>query len=110
MALERPDGLSQRPSRAFRRLISNVHRYLVIISADRFRAFQHVTSVMEMSGKPTDKLRPLPVYDYSSAIANAVEWLGDRYLLAKSINATPQSRTLVVAPILSSIGPGRSAR
>jgi hypothetical protein len=44
-----------------------------------------------MSGKPLHKLRPPLVYDYSSAIAKAVEWLGDRYLLAKSINATPQS-------------------
>jgi hypothetical protein len=46
---------------------------------------------MDMSGKPVHKLRPPPVYDYSSAIAKAVEWLGDRYLLAKPINATPQS-------------------
>jgi len=44
-----------------------------------------------MSSKPAHKLRPPPVYDYSSAIARAVEWLGDRYLLAKSIKATPQS-------------------
>jgi hypothetical protein len=29
----------------------------------------------------------LPVADYSSAIAKAVEWLGDRYLLARPINA-----------------------
>jgi hypothetical protein len=29
----------------------------------------------------------LPVANYSSAIAAAVEWLGDRYLLAKPINA-----------------------
>src|SRR5208337_3171541 len=36
---------------------------------------------MEMSGKPVHKLRPPPVYDYSSAIAKAVEWLGDRYFL-----------------------------
>jgi hypothetical protein len=28
----------------------------------------------------------LPVANYSSAIAKAVEWLGDRYLLAKPIN------------------------
>ncbi len=45
-----------------------------------------------MSSKPVHKFRPPPVYDYSSAIAKAVEWLGDRYLLAKSINATPQYR------------------
>ena len=44
-----------------------------------------------MSDKPVHKLRRPPVYDYSSAVAKAVEWLGDRYLLAKSINATPQS-------------------
>ena len=31
----------------------------------------------------------LPVANYSSAIARAVEWLGDRYLLAKPINAAP---------------------
>ena len=43
-----------------------------------------------MSGKRVHKLLPPLVYDYSSAIAKAVEWLGDRYLLAKPINATPQ--------------------
>ncbi len=31
----------------------------------------------------------LPVANYSPAIARAVEWLGDRYLLAKPINAAP---------------------
>jgi hypothetical protein len=31
----------------------------------------------------------LPVSNYSSAIARAVEWLGDRYLLAKPINSNP---------------------
>ena len=31
----------------------------------------------------------LPVANYSSAIAKAVEWLGDRYLLAKPINTGP---------------------
>jgi hypothetical protein len=30
-------------------------------------------------------VRPLPVANYSVAIAKAVEWLGDRYLLAKPI-------------------------
>jgi hypothetical protein len=32
---------------------------------------------------------PEPVSDYSAAIARAVEWLGDRYLLAKPIKAAP---------------------
>ena len=30
----------------------------------------------------------LPVANYCPAIAKALEWLGDRYLLAKPINAT----------------------
>jgi hypothetical protein len=29
----------------------------------------------------------LPVADYTFAIARALEWLGDRYLLARPINA-----------------------
>jgi hypothetical protein len=31
----------------------------------------------------------LPVANYSTAIATAVQWLGDRYLLAKPINGAP---------------------
>jgi hypothetical protein len=41
-----------------------------------------------------------PVSNYDRAIARAVEWLGDRYLLAKPINAhtlpRPESRRLSV--------------
>jgi hypothetical protein len=33
--------------------------------------------------------KALPIANYSAAIAKAVEWLGDRYLLAKPINALP---------------------
>jgi hypothetical protein len=39
-----------------------------------------------MPDKPNRPPQPLPVANYSSAIARAVEWLGDRYLLAKPIN------------------------
>jgi len=35
----------------------------------------------------TDTPVSLPVANYSSAIAKAVDWLGDRYLLARPINA-----------------------
>jgi hypothetical protein len=38
------------------------------------------------------RLQSLPVSNYSSAIARAVEWLGDRYLLAKPINTNAVSR------------------
>jgi hypothetical protein len=39
----------------------------------------------------------LPVANYGDAVARAVEWLGDRYLLAKPINVGPARRaTLAV--------------
>jgi len=46
-----------------------------------------------MLDKQDHTLQSLPVSNYSSAIARAVEWLGDRYLLAKPVNAnTPPGR------------------
>jgi hypothetical protein len=42
-----------------------------------------------MPDESNHKVEPLPTANYSSAIAKAVEWLGDRYLLAKPINAAP---------------------
>jgi hypothetical protein len=41
----------------------------------------------EMHTRPAHHIPSLPVANYSSAIAKAVEWLGDRYLLAKPIKA-----------------------
>jgi hypothetical protein len=46
-----------------------------------------------MANKPNDRPESLPVANYSPAIARAVEWLGDRYLLAKPIHAAPHKRT-----------------
>jgi energy-coupling factor transporter ATP-binding protein EcfA2 len=40
-----------------------------------------------MSTRQRLESQSLPVANYSSAIAKAVEWLGDRYLLAKPINS-----------------------
>ena len=40
-----------------------------------------------MSDKQDSKPQTPPVSTYDRAIARAVEWLGDRYLLAKPINA-----------------------
>lgn len=45
----------------------------------------------------TDTIPTLPVANYSPAIARAVDWLGDRYLLANPINA-PRPRRSPVAP------------
>jgi hypothetical protein len=60
--------------------------------------------VMEMSNKLAKKSQPLWVYDYSAAIANAVAWLGDRYLLAKPIKTTPAARP---GPVRAPIFRGR---
>jgi hypothetical protein len=35
----------------------------------------------------------LPIEDYTLAIRNAVDWLGDRYLLAAPIKARPTAPT-----------------
>ena len=40
-----------------------------------------------MTEKINYPLKPLPVANYRSALAQALEWLGDRYLLAKPINS-----------------------
>ncbi len=45
-----------------------------------------------MPEKRNSPLQSLPVANYSVSIARAVEWLGDRYLLARPING-PRSRT-----------------
>lgn len=52
-----------------------------------------------MPDKQDHPLRTLPVSNYSSAIARAVEWLGDRYLLAKPINTTTTPRHRHSPPI-----------
>jgi len=40
-----------------------------------------------MTEKRTYPPQSLPVANYGSALARAVEWLGDRYLLAKPIKS-----------------------
>jgi hypothetical protein len=40
-----------------------------------------------MTEKHNEPLKSLPVENYATAIARALEWLGDRYLLAKPINS-----------------------
>jgi hypothetical protein len=39
-------------------------------------------------------LLQLPQTDYSQAVAKAIAWLGDRYLLARPINASQARRSL----------------
>jgi hypothetical protein len=42
-----------------------------------------------VTDKPHRIPQSLPVVNYRPAIVRAVEWLGNRYLLAKPINAGP---------------------
>jgi hypothetical protein len=42
-----------------------------------------------MSDKQNHPPQSAPISNYGAAVARAVEWLGDRYLLAKPINARP---------------------
>ena len=60
-----------------------------------------------MTDKQYQTLQSPPASSYDRAIARAVEWLGDRYLLAKPINA----HTLPVGnPRRLSIGAVSTAR
>jgi hypothetical protein len=47
---------------------------------------------IKMVDRQNHSHKPPPVANYSSAIARAVQWLGDRYLLAKPIKARPRSQ------------------
>ena len=47
---------------------------------------------LHMPEKRNPLLQSLPVANYSASIARALEWLGDRYLLARPMNAS-RSRT-----------------
>ena len=44
-----------------------------------------------MTKKRNHRLKSLPVANYRSALAKAVEWLGDRYLLAIPIKSARPS-------------------
>jgi hypothetical protein len=57
---------------------------------------------VKMAERQIHSFKPLPMPNYSPAIARAVEWLGDRYLLAKPINAAPESRDHTAASGASS--------
>jgi hypothetical protein len=52
----------------------------------KVRSFSVEPGIMQMRNKLTFTPQQSSVYDYSASVAKAVEWLGDRYLLAKSIN------------------------
>jgi hypothetical protein len=47
---------------------------------------------MQMRNKLTFTPQQSSVYDYSASVAKAVQWLGDRYLLAKPIKMSRPAR------------------
>ena len=57
-----------------------------------------------MTSKRNHGLKPLPIANYSSAIARALEWLGDRYLLAKPVNAVRSRASPAMLPMTGPIG------
>jgi hypothetical protein len=70
--------------------------YVVALSTWVYRHSPVVNRSTDMANKPNDRPESLPVANYSPAIARAVEWLGDRYLLAKPIHAAPRKPTAEV--------------
>jgi hypothetical protein len=56
-----------------------------------------------MSHKQTPSLQSPSPANYSSAVARAVEWLGDRYLLARPINTPTRYAATIrrVAPVVT---------
>jgi hypothetical protein len=60
-----------------------------------------------MPDKRNHPLQSLPVANYSPAIARAVEWLGDRYLLAKPINSR-QSRITGDRALINALAQAKS--
>jgi hypothetical protein len=60
-----------------------------------------------MFHKQTPNLPSPAPANYNSAIARAVEWLGDRYLLATPINAPMRSRASRINPLGLRIEPRR---
>jgi hypothetical protein len=52
-----------------------------------------------MTSKGNHGLKSLPTANYSSAIARALEWLGDRYLLAKPVTAVRSRATPAMLPV-----------
>jgi hypothetical protein len=45
------------------------------------------SGVFKLPKKGSCPRKSLPVVNYASALARALEWLGDRYLLAKPVNS-----------------------
>jgi hypothetical protein len=56
-----------------------------------------------MTSKGNHGLEPLPIANYSSAIARALEWLGDRYLLAKPVKAVRSRESPAMLPMTPKI-------
>jgi hypothetical protein len=62
-----------------------------------------------MSENRDGKDGPKPASNYDPAIARAIEWLGDRYLLARAINVTVKRKKTGAVASAPSLPIDRSA-
>ena len=58
-----------------------------------------MTAETDVEVRESDRSQSLPVVNYASAIAKAVQWLGDRYLLAKPNEPVHCRRSKLGSPI-----------
>ncbi len=77
-------------------------------------AIQFVRTIPPMEGKVVKRVFSNEraqswVVDYGAARARAIEWLGDRYLLAKPVNAAEAGWRKPRSPLLASPVAARSA-
>jgi hypothetical protein len=101
-------------------LLAHAHRKLIIV----FVFFHRANDRREVSCEPHDdasqsgkgnvmkrnrELMPAWVVDYDAARAQAIRWLGDRYLLAKPINRRPDGWGTLPAALRSISGDGSDA-
>ena len=59
-----------------------------------------------MFDKQTPTLQSPSPGNYSSAVARAVEWLGDRYLLARPINTRARSHAATITLVPPAVTTG----
>ena len=57
----------------------------------------NMTKETDVESRESDRLQTLPLVNYATAIAKAIEWLGDRYLLAKPKELVHNRRSKLVS-------------
>jgi len=66
---------------------------LIALAVFLYRRYR--SSKADVSANSRATRSPAPKANYNSAVATAIKWLGDRYLLAQPVNAPPARRSTV---------------